>query len=118
MITTSNNNNNNTDLKDQEKWWQHEVETVLENETFKILWDFNIYTDRIIHHRRPDIVVVDKVDSRIKIIDIAVLWDANIESKYRKKVSRGHTALQVMTEAGNNYSNHCWITGMCKQQPQ
>ena len=28
----------------------------------------------------------DKVSNRIKIIDIAVPWDANIESQYRKKV--------------------------------
>ena len=69
-----------------EQWWQHKVETDLENETSKILWDFNIYTDRAIHHRRPDIVLIDKVDNKVKIIDIAVPWDANIESKYREKV--------------------------------
>ena len=34
----------------------------------------------------PNIVLIDKVDSRVKIIDIAVLWDANIESKYGEKV--------------------------------
>ena len=62
------------------------METDLENETSKILWDFNIYTDRAIHHRRPDIVLIDKVDNKVKIIDIAVPWDANIESKYREKV--------------------------------
>ena len=35
----------------------------------------------------PNIVLIDKVDSRLKIIDIAVPWDANIESKYRKMVN-------------------------------
>jgi len=49
--------------------------------------DTNIYNDRAIHHRRPDIVLIDKVDSRLKIIDIAVPWDANIESKYGKTVN-------------------------------
>ena len=39
-----------------------------------------------IHHGCPNIVLIDKVDSRVKIIDIAVLWDANVESKYREKV--------------------------------
>lgn len=34
-----------------------------------------MYTDQAIHHCSPDIVLIDKVDSRIKIIDIAVLWD-------------------------------------------
>ena len=54
------------------------METVLENETSKILWDFNINTDQAIHHRRPDIVLIDRVDNRVKIIDIAVpLWNVN-----------------------------------------
>ena len=44
-----------------------------------------MYTDRAIHHCSPDIVLMDKVDSRIKIVDIAVLW-GNIESKYREEV--------------------------------
>ena len=69
-----------------EQWWQHKVKTVLENETSKILWDFNIYTDRAIHHRRPDIVLIDKVDNRVKIIVIAVPWNANNESKYRERI--------------------------------
>lgn len=27
------------------------------------------------------------------------------------------SALQLMAEVGNNYSNHCWIAGMCQEQP-
>ena len=34
-----------------------------------------MYTDRAIHHCSPDIVLMDKVVGRIKIVDIAVLWD-------------------------------------------
>ena len=64
------------------------METVLENGTSKILWDFSIYTDWAIHHGCSNIVLIDKVDSRVKIIDIAVLWDANIESKYGEKVDQ------------------------------
>ena len=58
----------------------------MENETSTIQWNFSIYTDRAIRHCRPNIILIEKVDSRVKIIDIAVLWDANIESKYREKV--------------------------------
>ena len=58
----------------------------MENETSTIQWNFSIYTDRAIRQCRPNIVLIDKVDSRVKIIDIAVLWDANVESKYREKV--------------------------------
>ena len=78
----------NYEFERLEKWWQHKVETVLENETSKLLWDFNVQlqTDRAIQHYRPNIVLINKVDSKIKIKDIAVLWDANIESKYGEKV--------------------------------
>ena len=63
----------NTNLKDQNnggntRWKQF----YMENETSKILWDFNIYTDWAIHHSRPNIVLIDKVDSRAKIIDTYV----------------------------------------------
>ena len=44
-------------------WFINRAEPVLEDD-IKILWDFNIHTDRVIETRRPDIVVVDKVNSQ------------------------------------------------------
>ena len=38
----------------------HNPESVLENETPKILWDFDIQTDHLIPARRPDLVTVIK----------------------------------------------------------
>ena len=32
----------------------------LENETFKLLWDFGIQTDNVILARRPDLVIVNE----------------------------------------------------------
>ena len=43
-----------------DKWYEHEAESVLENEDYKILRDFSIQTDHVIESRRPDLVVVDK----------------------------------------------------------
>ena len=38
------------------KWYLHKQESTLENETHKILWDFEIQTDhRIIPSRRPSV---------------------------------------------------------------
>ena len=34
----------------------HTPQSVQENDEYKILWDFNIQTDKVIEHRRPDIV--------------------------------------------------------------
>ena len=42
-----------------DKWYEHEPESVLENEDYKILWDFSIQTNHVIEARGPDLVVVD-----------------------------------------------------------
>ena len=43
-----------------DKWYEHEPESVLENEDCKILWDFSIQTDHVIEAQRPDLVLADK----------------------------------------------------------
>ena len=52
-----------------DKWYEHEPKSVLENEDYKILWNFSIQTDHVIEARRPDLVVVDKKERSCKIID-------------------------------------------------
>ena len=42
-----------------DKWYEHEPESVLENEDYRSLWDFRIQTDHFIEARRPDLAVVD-----------------------------------------------------------
>ena len=37
-----------------EKWYKHESEKVVENDSWKIVWDFAIQTDYVIEARRPD----------------------------------------------------------------
>ena len=58
----------------------------MENDNIKILWDFNIHTDRVIEARRPDIVVVDKRNSEAVIIDIAVPGDLRVKDKEMEKI--------------------------------
>ena len=55
-------------------------ESVLENEDYKIFWDFSIQTNHVREARRPYLVPVDK--GRIcKIIDFAVPGDGRIAEK-------------------------------------
>ena len=54
-----------------ENWWEHQPEPAMENEDYKLLYDFNIRTDKKISARRPDIVVVDKNERRTTLIDVA-----------------------------------------------
>ena len=42
------------------KWYMHNPEPVLENDTHKLLWDFDIQTDHLISTRRPDLIIINK----------------------------------------------------------
>ena len=71
-----------------DKWYEHEPEILLENEDYKILWDFSIQTDHVIEARRPDLVVVVKTERSCKIIDFAVPGDSRIEEKEKDKIEK------------------------------
>ena len=71
-----------------DKWYEHEPESVLESEDYKILWDFSIQTDHVIEARRPDLVVVDKERRIFKIIDYAVPGDSRIEEMEKEKTDK------------------------------
>ena len=38
----------------------HNPAPVLENDSHKLLWDFNIQTDHLIPARRPDLILINK----------------------------------------------------------
>ena len=76
------------DLPRAEQWYNHKPEGVTENESIKVLWDFNINTDYEIEHRRPDIVVVLKPEKECLIIDIAVPGDTRIKQKEQEKIEK------------------------------
>lgn len=61
---------------------------MVENGRAKILWDFQIRTDKLVMANRPDIVVVDK--QRKEVIDNSVPSDSNIRGENkRREVSKG-----------------------------
>lgn len=68
--------------------WLHKPDAVTETDEVKVLWDFEIRTDRIIPARRPDIVVLEKKERKVTIIDIAVPSDTNIKSKELEKITK------------------------------
>ena len=71
-----------------EKWYEQKPEAVFENDNFKLLWDFTIQYDRFIEARRPDIVLVDKMNKEVKTIDIAVPGDSRIAEKELEKIEK------------------------------
>ena len=70
------------------KWYEHVPEAVIENEKVKILWDFNIQTDHQIEARRPDLVVVHKLERVTKIVDFAVPFDSRVLTKETEKIEK------------------------------
>ena len=68
------------------KWYVHNRASVLENDTYKLLWDFDIQTNLLISVRRPDLIIINKKKKRIcKIVDFAVPVDHRIKLKEREK---------------------------------
>ena len=70
-----------------ERSYEHKVESVIENDIVKILWDVCIQVDGQIEHRRPHIVVMEKnMSKRNKKLnnyselwlEIARMWDKEI----------------------------------------
>ena len=54
----------------------------------KILWDFNIQTDHVTEHRRPNVVVLDKLERTCYLINIAEPTDSRVESKEKEKIQK------------------------------
>ena len=69
-----------------EKWYKHEPEKVVENDSWKILWDFTIQTDHIIETRRPDMIKIDKTKNKCKIINFACPFDGRIKKREKDKM--------------------------------
>ena len=73
-------------LEAGDKWYEHEPERVLENEDYKVLWDFSIQTDHIIEAQRSNLVVVDKKRRTCKIREEEEREDRKV-SRSQKEVT-------------------------------
>ena len=63
----------------------HNATPVLENDSHKLLCDFNIQTDHLILARRPDLIIINKKMRICKIVDFAVPADHRINLKESEK---------------------------------
>ena len=73
-------------LPHSKHWYEHKAEAVMENEKVKILFNFNIYVDKLINARRPDIVVIKNDLKECYIIDIAIPGNIRTEIKEKEKI--------------------------------
>ena len=70
------------------KWYAHKHLICTENKSFKILWYFNAQTDHIIEHRGPDVIIVDKTNRKVQILDLAVCADHRFEISQQTKTEK------------------------------
>ena len=80
-------------LAASERWYEHQPETVTDNDSCKLLWDFSIQTDYVIQARRPDVILIDKEKKECKIIDFAIPYDSRVNAKEMEKIEK----YQVLT---------------------
>ena len=96
------------------KWYMHNPVPVQENDSHKLLWDFNIKTDHLIPVRRPDLIIIDKKNRISKIVDFAVPADHRINLKESEKkdkylnLAREIKKLCNMKHESNDGANCDW----------
>ena len=47
------------------KWYRHNPAPVLENDTHKLLWDFDIHIDHLFSTRRSDLIIINNKKKRL-----------------------------------------------------
>ena len=70
------------------RWYDHVPDSVLENEDYKMLWDFSVRTDHEIEARRPDLLIIDKSEKNCQIIDVTIPEDGRVGAKEDEKVEK------------------------------
>ena len=66
----------------------HSSALVLEDNTHKLIWDFDIQTDHLFSARRPALIIINKKKRNCKIVDFAVSADHRIKLKEFEKKDR------------------------------
>ena len=94
----------------QTKWYMHNPAPVLENDSHKLRWDFNIHRDYLIPTRRPELIIINKRKRICKIVDFAVPADRRInlkESEKKDKYLDHARELKKTVEHENNDCTNC-----------
>ena len=91
------------------KWYMHNPEPDQENNTQKLLWDFDIQTDHLISARRPDLIIINKKKKKkkkiCKVADFAVSADHRIKLKECEKRDKYVNLARELKKAVEHESN-------------
>ena len=76
------------------------------NSHVEIIWDMLLTTERSVGANRPDIVIRDKKENKVYIIDVSCPSDVNVDVKENEKMSK-YSALRV--ELGKMWRSECVV---------
>ena len=75
-------------LEKSQKWCLHNPKIVSENVNHRLIGEMNIQCDDIIVERRPDIVIVNKMEKTSIIIDVEIPGDKRIIDKEKENIEK------------------------------
>ena len=94
------------------KWYTHNADSLLENETHKLLWDFEIQTGHLIPARWLDLVMINKKMWTFRIVDFAVSADHRVKLKECEKKDKyldfAKELEKTMEHEIDDYTNCNW----------
>ena len=64
-------------IKANDKWYEHQPETVMENEKVTIPWYMQVHTNKTIKANKPDIIIKDRQGKTCMLTDMAIPSDQN-----------------------------------------
>ena len=98
----------------------HNSESVQENETHKLFWDFEIQTDYLISAKRPNLTITNKKERTCRIVDFAVPVDHRVKLKEEEKRDKyldiAWELKKIMEHESNDYTNCNWSSWYIHQR--
>ena len=101
------------------KWYMHNPAPVQENDTHKLLWNFDLQTDYLISSRRPDLIIINEKEKLQNCRICCSRWPQNKTEKIwiRKDeyLDLARELKKTVEYEGDNYTNcDCLLKGLLK----
>ena len=102
------------------KWYMDNLEYVRENNTHKLVWDFEIQKDHLISFRRPGHIIINKNESTGMMVDLAVSADHRVELKECEKRNKDLDITRELKKTGEHenedFTNCNWCSWYSHQR--
>ena len=90
----------------EKKWHLHKPTEVVMDQMVEIIWDMILATDRQVGANRPDLVIRDKTNKKVYIIDVSCPSDVNVIAKENEKIAK-YSGLRV--ELAKMWESECVV---------